>query len=242
VPATPPAAAPAPAAKAPTKAGKKEEGIPKPVQKISGMEDVKKMVIRHEGVRNEPYKDSLGLWTVGVGHLIGDGKSLPDSYKRKFSNEEVMNLFEEDFAHHVKIAEKTPSYDKANEGGKAAFIDLAFNMGKWWPKWPGTKAKLEDGDFAGAADGLENSKWYTQVGNRAKTIVALVEQADDGKGQKIAQASNSVSVGQRQQAKSQTPMIINTPTTNNTKVVNNQPATMTKDKANPTNMVLARVA
>jgi hypothetical protein len=153
-----------------------------------------------------------------------------------------MNLFEEDFAHHVKIAEKTPSYDKANEGGKAAFIDLAFNMGKWWPKWPGTKAKLEDGDFAGAADGLENSKWYTQVGNRAKTIVALVEQADDGKGQKIAQASNSVSVGQRQQAKSQTPMIINTPTTNNTKVVNNQPATMTKDKANPTNMVLARVA
>jgi hypothetical protein len=37
-------------------------------------------------------------------------------------------------------------------------------------------------------------------------------------------------------------MIINTPTTNNTKVVNNQPATMTKDKANPTNMVLARVA
>jgi putative chitinase len=61
-------------------------------------------------------------------------------------------------------------------------------------------------------------------------------------GSQVATASNEVSSGQRQQAKSQTPMIINTPTTNNTRVVNNQPATMTKDKANPTNMVLARVA
>ena len=61
-------------------------------------------------------------------------------------------------------------------------------------------------------------------------------------GSQVATASNEVSSGQRQQAKSQTPMIINTPTTNNTKVVNNQPATMTKDKANPTNMFLARVA
>ena len=61
-------------------------------------------------------------------------------------------------------------------------------------------------------------------------------------GSQVASASNDVSSGQRQQAKSQTPMIVNAPTTNNTKVVNNQSATMTKDKANPTNMVLARVA
>jgi putative chitinase len=61
-------------------------------------------------------------------------------------------------------------------------------------------------------------------------------------GSQVATASNEVSSGQRQQAKSQTPMIVNAPTTNNTRVVNNQPATMTKDKANPTNMVLARVA
>jgi lysozyme len=239
---TPAAAAPAPAARAPSKAVKKEEGVPKPAQKISGMEDVKKMIIRHEGVRNEPYKDSLGLWTVGVGHLIGNGKSLPDSWNRKFSDEEVMNLFEEDFAHHVKIAQQTPSYDKANEGGKGAFIDLAFNMGKWWPKWPGTKAKLEDEDFAGAAAGLENSKWYTQVGNRAKTIVALVEQADDGKGQKIAQASTSLAVGQREQQKSATPVIINKPTTNNTHITNNQMAQTPRDTNSATQALVYRAA
>ena len=42
-------------------------------------QDIKNMIIDHEGIRYSPYKDSLGLWTVGVGHLIGDGKSLPIS-------------------------------------------------------------------------------------------------------------------------------------------------------------------
>ena len=156
-----------------------------------------------------------------------------------------MNLFEEDFSHHVKIAQETPSYDKANEGGKGAFIDLAFNMGKWWPKWPGTKSKLENEDFAGAAEGLKDSKWYTQVGSRAQEIVALVSQADGGKGQegqKIAQASNSVAVGQREQQKPTTPVVINKPTTNNTKVVNNQAAQSPRDTNSASQALVYRAA
>jgi GH24 family phage-related lysozyme (muramidase) len=34
-----------------------------------------KLIIHHEGFRNRPYRCPAGLWTVGVGHLIGDGKS-----------------------------------------------------------------------------------------------------------------------------------------------------------------------
>ena len=240
-PAPPPVAAPTPAP-TPAPAAKKEEAIPKPAQKVSGMEDVKKMVIRHEGMRNEPYKDSLGLWTIGVGHLIGNGKSLPPEWNRKFSNEEVMNLFEKDFADHVKIAEQTPSYDKANEGGKGAFIDLAFNMGKWWPKWPGTKAKLEQEDFAGAAAGLKDSKWYTQVGTRAQEIVSLVAQADSGKGEKIAMASNTLAAGQREQQKPSTPVVVNKPTTNNTHITNNQIAQAPKDTSSTSQALVYRAA
>ena len=47
------------------------------------------MIIAHEGVRYKPYKDSLGLWTVGVGHLIGDGKTLPEDMNRTFSADEI---------------------------------------------------------------------------------------------------------------------------------------------------------
>jgi len=35
------------------------------------------LIKRFEGCRYNPYRDSVGLWTVGYGHLIGDGKSLP---------------------------------------------------------------------------------------------------------------------------------------------------------------------
>ena len=96
---------------------------------IGSLDDTKKMIIKHEGIRDMPYKDSVGLWTVGVGHLIGDGKSLPPEYNRKFTQAEIMKMFDDDFHHHAKAAEKIPGYSKANAAGQGALIDLTFNMG-----------------------------------------------------------------------------------------------------------------
>lgn len=142
---------------------------------IGGMDAIKQMIIRHEGVRTKPYIDSLGNWTVGVGHLIG--KSLPADMNREFSQQEIMSMFEQDFAKHYGIAQRTPGWDKANEAGKGAMVDLAFNMGQWWPKFPNTAKALMSGDFTGAASGLKDSDWYKQVGNRGPTIVGLMSQA-----------------------------------------------------------------
>lgn len=145
--------------------------------------DTKKMIIHHEGIRHRPYKDSLGLWTVGVGHLIGDGKSLPPEYNREFSNEEVMEMFEKDFQHHKQAAEKIPGYDNLNDKGQAALVDLTFNMGPaWYKKWPSFTRNLKEGDTEGAAKSLEDSKWYTQVGRRAPTIVSLIRQGSEENG------------------------------------------------------------
>ena len=94
----------------------------------------------------------------------------------------------------------------------------------------------------GGTNGLADREEYFHSFLNDPTITKIDTVASTPSGGSVATASNDVSSGQRQQAKSQTPMIVNAPTTNNTRVVNNQPATMTKDKANPTNMVLARVA
>lgn len=150
------------------------------VPKVQGMDDVKAMVKRHEGVRKQAYKDSVGKWTIGVGHLIGNGSSQGEYAGRTLTDKEVDDLFEEDFAKHVKIAEKTPGWNLANDAGKAAMIDLAFNMGAWWKKWPNTAKALAEGNFDVAASGLKDSKWYTQVGDRAKEIVALVKSGKGG--------------------------------------------------------------
>jgi GH24 family phage-related lysozyme (muramidase) len=138
--------------------------------------DIKDMIIKHEGIRYEPYKDSLGLWTVGVGHLIGDGRSLPPEYNRKFSHEEVMAMFDKDYDKHRKQAESNvPGFSKFDSMGQGALTDLTFNMGPGWPKkFPNTSKKLAAGDTEGAAAGLTDSLWYQQVKSRGPTIVDMV--------------------------------------------------------------------
>ena len=55
-----------------------------------------KLIRHHEGVRSRPYRCPAGLWTVGVGHLIGDGKSLPAEWNRVFTPEEIDGLLKRD--------------------------------------------------------------------------------------------------------------------------------------------------
>jgi len=162
---------------------------------VAGMDAVKQMIIKHEGLKTRPYQDSLGLWTVGVGHLIGNGKSLPSDMNREFSQKEVMDMFEQDFAKHYSIAQRTPGWDKANEAGKGAMIDLAFNMGQWWNKFPNTAKALAAGDFAGAAAGLRDSKWFQQVGNRGKEVASLMAQAGSGGGKMQSAANGGILSG-----------------------------------------------
>jgi len=174
-----------PPATAPTK-----EAAAGPAPTISGGDKwIMEMIKQHEGVRLKPYKDTKGLWTIGVGHLIGDGKSLPPEWDRQFTMEEVDKLFAQDFAEHKKWAEKSPGWDKANPKGQGALIDLAFNMGGgWFKKFKNASSKLASGDFKGAADELIDSEWYKQVKGRAVTIVNLIRDGSGGSPTQVAQA------------------------------------------------------
>ena len=177
-----------PTAKIPTTPSK-EAAAPKVPTPTGDDKWIMDMIKKHEGVRTKPYKDSLGLWTVGVGHLIGDGKSLPPEWNREFTMEEIDALFAKDYEHHKKQAEKTPGYDKANQKGQAALIDLAFNMGgAWYKKFKNAAAALASGDFKKAADELTDSMWYKQVNGRAQTIVAMIRDGLGGGPSKVGPA------------------------------------------------------
>ena len=73
------------------------------------------MLAHHEGVRVKAYKCPAGLWTIGVGHLIGDGKSLPPEYNRTFTLKEVYDLLAKD-GDKIGAVESLLKYNKA--GGK----------------------------------------------------------------------------------------------------------------------------
>jgi lysozyme len=141
---------------------------------VSGEDAIKKQIKQHEGLRLKPYKDTKGLWTIGYGHLIG--KNLPEEWNRTITKEEAEAIFEKDYAEHRKAAEKIPGFDKMNEKGKRALIDLTFNMGADWVRVKGFKRfeaamNQPTPDVNKAAQSLEESLWYDQVKGRAKVVV-----------------------------------------------------------------------
>ena len=131
----------------------------------------KQMIKVHEGLRLDKYIDSEGYPTIGYGHLIESGESMPD----RITQQRADSLFDDDYKHHKDAASKIPGYENASGQQKAALIDLTFNMGPAWANgFPAFKRAFAAGDYNKAADELIDSQWYGQVGRRGPTIVNLI--------------------------------------------------------------------
>lgn len=148
-----------------------------PLPSITGSDrDVMAFIKSNEGVRYTPYRDSAGLWTVGVGHLIGDGTFLPPEMNRRFSPEEVDALFIRDYDKHKKAAEKIPGYNNAGKEGQAGLIDMTFNMGPdWYKTWPNFVKNLSMGNISGVIHSMVDSSWFNQVKGRAVKVINLLK-------------------------------------------------------------------
>jgi lysozyme len=87
------------------------------------------LIKHHEGVRNRPYRCPANLYTVGVGHLIGDGKSLPESWNRTFSQEEIDGLLKSDLRRFELGVHKMLPNVPLRQHEFDAIISFCFNLG-----------------------------------------------------------------------------------------------------------------
>ena len=88
-----------------------------------------KLIKHHEGVRNKPYKCPAGLWTVGVGHLIGDGKTLPAEWNKIFTNEEIDGILAADLRRFELGVSKMLPNVPLRQHELDAIISFCFNLG-----------------------------------------------------------------------------------------------------------------
>ena len=88
-----------------------------------------KLIRHHEGVRNKPYKCPAGLWTVGVGHLIGDGKSLPEAWNKTFTNEEIDGILKHDLNRFELGVRKMLPNVLLRQYEFDALVSFCFNLG-----------------------------------------------------------------------------------------------------------------
>ena len=88
-----------------------------------------KLIRHHEGVRAKPYKCPAGLWTVGVGHLIGDGKTLPASWNKTFTNEEIDGILKHDLNRFELGVSKMLPNVPLRQHEFDSIVSFCFNLG-----------------------------------------------------------------------------------------------------------------
>ena len=125
-----------------------------------------------EGVKDKIYLDSEGLPTFGIGHLITVKDveyGLPIG--TRISQERIEELFEKDIDNAVNICiEIFPKFCIMQDDLQEILVNMAFNLGnrlKGFKRM--TKAIIQE-DWQQVAVEMEDSKWFNQVGNRAKRL------------------------------------------------------------------------
>lgn len=126
-------------------------------QLMTGFDLINRLLSREEGRKNYAYKDSAGLWTIGVGHLIkANEQHLLQYTKAKPAPDSLIDdLLRKDTAEATRAVDalRVP----LNENERAALISLAFNIGSGAFAGSTLAKKLKAGDKLGAA--AEFLKW-----------------------------------------------------------------------------------
>lgn len=96
-------------------------------------------IIGLEGKKNKAYKDSKGLWTTGVGHLIKDDEQY--LITKTLSDSEVSDLFKKDLKRFVVAANDAINVPLSQHEFDA-IISVLFNIGSGWGDGIGTEASF----------------------------------------------------------------------------------------------------
>lgn len=130
---------------------------------------------RDEGKRLKLYKDSMGIWSIGIGRNVQD---------KGISEAEMMMMLKNDIAEHIDLLDRhLPWWRQMDEVRQRVIANMAFNLGVGpsdeQPKgklltFKNTLAAMARGDYEAAANGMSSSVWAQQVGIRATRLVEMM--------------------------------------------------------------------
>jgi lysozyme len=134
------------------------------------MNNVREMLAYHEGRVPHAYQDSLGYWTIGVGHLIDrrKGGRLPEKI--------IDMLLDHDIAEHsAELYRALPWALELDPVRQAVLVDMTFNLGiHGLLGFKNTLQAVKDKRWQDAATGMLGSKWADQVGSRADRLADMM--------------------------------------------------------------------
>lgn len=112
------------------------------------------------------YKDSLGYWTIGYGHLIKPSESYTTITEAKADELLMMDIEQ---AKRSAIAIHGPVFHKASINIQHLLIEMVFQLGEGTARtFKRFNQAIADKDYHNAAKELVSSRWYKQTPNRVK--------------------------------------------------------------------------
>ena len=129
---------------------------------------------RDEGVRYSPYKDTLGIETVGVGHNL-KAHPFPDAVY-PLTDAQVNQLLSNDLIEVLEGLDKhIPWWEDLSQARQRVLTNMAFNMGvAGLMTFKNTLEAIQRGHYELAAANMVTSKWSRQVGTRATRLARMM--------------------------------------------------------------------
>lgn len=139
----------------------------------------KSLLRLHEGgAKLTKYKDTEGIWTIGVGHNLEaepffHGSRIPSRITDEYANE----LFDYDIEIHEKrLLEVYPWVaDEVDAVRRDILINMAFNIRNFPKDFPTFFGKIKSRKYREAANFMRSWPWFKQVKSRAVTLCHLME-------------------------------------------------------------------
>ena len=120
---------------------------------------LKNSLMHDEGFSLKPYKDSRGVWTIGIGHNL---------QTHEITHQQAMDLFEEDIADVVGWMSKYSWYGKLDPLRKNVVLNMGFELGQTrFSKFKKFIAFLEADDTRSASCEMLLSDWAHECAARA---------------------------------------------------------------------------
>ncbi len=152
------------------------------------MQAMRDFLISHEGLKLRPYRCTAGKLTIGFGHNLEAhgvpfGISLAEITEKGITREQAISLLESDIMDSVdQFRAKFPWFDNLDTVRQMVLVDMTFNMGLGGVSdFVGTLRDVQAGRYTEASVEMLDSKWATQVGERAQQLSKMMAtgQMDD---------------------------------------------------------------
>lgn len=133
------------------------------------LQELKAQLVRHEGMRTKPYRDTVGKLTIGIGRNLDDVG---------ISEDEALVLLDNDLIGVFNDLDRECLWWRdMSETRQLVLADMCFNLGIVRLKgFQNALQAMQEGRWDDASREMLDSRWAKQVGPRALRLAEMMKE------------------------------------------------------------------